>query len=146
MDLVFNKKFIWLFFFGFGSIFIIYIFIIFIIFYLIYLIYYFKTREQDRVRIIVNENTQVNGVNTTAEEYSILNNENLFLGMEIKKDLEKEKRKNKFVLVLGIIITLIGSFLYIINSYRKDIVLICLFIVVAGLITLIKGVYGLYVK
>jgi len=64
-DLVLNKGFRWLFFIGFGSIFIIYIFIIFIILYIIYIIYYFKTREKDRVRIIVDAaQSEVNTTNS----------------------------------------------------------------------------------
>jgi uncharacterized ion transporter superfamily protein YfcC len=143
-DLVLNKKFIWLFFLGFGSVLFIYIFVIFLILYIIYIIYYFKTREKDRVRI-VSEGKPVptDGVNVVNKGYTIPRT-------EIKKDPEREKRKNQFLIVLGIIIILIlsvvylsifgGSYWYWYNT------IVILFLLVIGIIPIIKGIYGLYVK
>jgi hypothetical protein len=50
---VLRKGFIWWLFFGFGSIFLSYLFLAWIIIYAIYIIYYLRTREKDRIKIII---------------------------------------------------------------------------------------------
>ena len=152
LDLVLNKKFIWLFFLGFGSIFIIYIFIIFIILYIIYIIYYFMTREKDRVRIVVDPSTTPISADNTINEESIVNFEvNNVPNVQIKEeDPEKKKRKNKFILALGIILTIFIPSIYVITNYglfwASYNTIFTLLLSLIGLVPVIIGIYGLYVK